>query len=90
MAPVNTVPPMISGTPKVGKTLTASPGEWDVAGLKFSYQWQANGVDINGAKSASYKVKPKDLGKELTVVVTAKAAGKSPSGTAVSAPVTIK
>lgn len=90
MAPVNTVPPMISGTPKVGKTLTASPGEWDVAGLKFSYQWQANGVDINGAKSASYKVKPKDLGKELTVVVTAKAAGKSPAGTAVSAPVTIK
>src|SRR5690606_32003920 len=40
-APVNTVPPSISGEPQVGSTLTADPGEWSLDGLEFSYQWQA-------------------------------------------------
>lgn len=31
-APVNTALPTISGTPRAGETLTADPGEWEVAG----------------------------------------------------------
>lgn len=52
-APVNTVAPSISGTPHVGRTLTADPGEWNddkdlhwveglgrEDGITFAYQWQ--------------------------------------------------
>jgi hypothetical protein len=86
--PVNTSPPTITGTPEVGKRLTAHPGTWDVTGLSFSYQWQADGVDIHGATSAKYTVKRADEGKQLTVVVTASKRGL-PSATAVSAAVQV-
>ncbi|CAN5215163.1 hypothetical protein BH11ACT5_BH11ACT5_15950 [soil metagenome] len=87
--PLNTSPPTISGTPEVGKKLTASPGEWDTEGLAFAYQWQADGVDIAGATAATYKVRSADQGKALTVVVTA-TKGDLPPGTATSEAVTVK
>jgi len=87
--PLNTSPPTISGTPQVGKKLTASPGEWDTEGLTFAYQWQADGADIAGATSATYKVRPADQGKSLTVVVTA-TKGDLPPGTATSEAVVVK
>lgn len=88
-APVNLEPPTISGTPQVGKKLTADPGTWDTEGLEFTYQWQANGVDIPGATSASYRVKAADQGAAIAVVVTATAANLPP-GTATSEAVTVK
>lgn len=53
-APVNTVAPSISGTPHVGRVLTANPGTWNddkdldwveenpvrEGGITFAYQWQ--------------------------------------------------
>ena len=48
-APVNLTLPAISGKAEVGKNLKADPGTWDLDKLKFSYQWQADGVDIAGA-----------------------------------------
>jgi subtilisin family serine protease len=87
-APVNTAPPTISGTPQVGEKLTATPGEWDTEGLVFAYQWQADGVDIPGATTATYTVKKADQGKTLTVVVTATAEGLAPA-TASSAGVVV-
>lgn len=87
--PINTSPPTITGNPSVGKKLTAHPGKWDVRGLHFAYQWQANGVDIPGAQSTRYQVRSADQGKQLTVRVTA-TKGELPPGTAVSAPVTVK
>jgi len=87
--PVNTVLPSISGTPVVGKKLSASPGEWDVDGLKFSYQWQADGTDIPGADSRKYKITKADEGKAITVVVTT-SKRDLPSATAVSEAVMIK
>lgn len=69
--PVNTVLPTISGKPLVGSKLTANPGEWDVDGLKFSYQWQSDGNDIAGADKRKYTVTKLDEGKAITVVVTA-------------------
>ena len=38
--PQNTSPPTISGTPKVGSTLTANEGTWANAPTSFTYQWQ--------------------------------------------------
>ena len=87
--PLNTAPPTITGTAEVGETLIATPGTWNVAGLRFAYRWQANGVDIPGATRANYRVGTADQGKALTVVVTTKK-GRLPSGTATSAPVTVK
>ena len=87
--PVNTSLPTISGTLQVGKKLTAHPGTWDMSGLSFAYQWQADGVDIPGANNVRYEVSAADVGKSLTVVVTATKGNLSP-GTATSAAVVVK
>ncbi|MFT2708235.1 S8 family serine peptidase [Clavibacter zhangzhiyongii] len=88
-APVATAPPVITGTPVAGQTLTASTGTWDQEGLAFSYRWFADGKPIAGQTRATYRVSPSVSGKEITVVVTAKPA-TGPSGTATSEPVLIK
>lgn len=77
-APKNTSPPTISGTPKVGQTLTASPGSWSGNPTSFAYQWQDCNLDavictnITGATGTTYGVRLSDLGFRLRVVVTAK------------------
>ncbi|PVZ54249.1 hypothetical protein C9424_15745, partial [Arthrobacter sp. H-02-3] len=62
--------PTISGTAKVGSTLTAVPGIWGPAPVTLAYQWKAGGVAITGATAATYKVAAADTGKTLTVTVT--------------------
>ena len=37
--------PTITGTPTVGKTLTAVPGTWGPAGVDLSYQWAVDGIE---------------------------------------------
>lgn len=87
--PVNTAPPVISGAPDVGGTLSATAGQWNTPGLAFAYQWQANGADIAGATSGTYRVVASDQGKAITVVVTATKEGLPPVH-ATSAAVTIR
>ena len=87
--PVNVSPPTISGKAEVGKTLKANPGDWDVDGLSFAYQWQADGVDIPGADKKRYRVQPSDAGTTIAVVVTA-TKGDLPPGTAASEGVVVK
>ena len=38
--PTNTTPPVISGTPQQGQTLTVSTGIWSPPATSYSYQWQ--------------------------------------------------
>lgn len=66
----NTVAPTISGTPKVGQTLTVSPGTWTPAGVTFTYQWLADGVAITGATGTSFTPGTARAGKKLSVAVT--------------------
>ncbi|WP_157635514.1 hypothetical protein [Nostocoides japonicum] len=66
---VNGTTPQISGTPAVGRKLTAVPGTW-TPGTKLSYQWQRNGTAIKGATKKVYPVVAADKGKQLTVTVT--------------------
>jgi hypothetical protein len=88
-APKNTSPPTISGTPKVGGTLTADPGSWSGNPTSFAYQWQrcdadvAACSDVIGATGGTYGVLTADLGYRLRVHVTAKNA--KGSGSAISA-----
>jgi hypothetical protein len=61
--------PSITGTPKVGETLTASVGSW-IAGITWTYQWLRNGSAISGASSQNYVVQDVDAGTNVSVVVT--------------------
>lgn len=67
--------PTISGTAKVGKTLTAKPGTWAPAPVTLTYQWRANGTGIPGATAPTLTVPGQVKGKTITVTVTGSRAG---------------
>ncbi|WP_263422334.1 carboxypeptidase regulatory-like domain-containing protein [Arthrobacter sp. StoSoilB5] len=67
--------PTITGTAKVGSTLTAVPGIWGPSPVTLSYQWKANGLVITGATAATYVPVTGDVGKTITVTVTGSKAG---------------
>ncbi|WP_181038463.1 S-layer family protein [Arthrobacter sp. ZGTC131] len=74
--PVLTAPvPAITGTAKVGSTLTAAPGTWGPVSVALGYQWKANGIAIAGATASTYKPAAADVAKTLTVTVTGTRAG---------------
>ncbi|WP_448711316.1 cell wall-binding repeat-containing protein [Microbacterium profundi] len=59
--------PKISGTAKVGSTLTAAPGVW-TPGTTLSFRWYANGVSLGGGNVL--KLTSAHQGKTITVRVT--------------------
>ena len=79
--------PQISGTPQVGRTLTASAGDWSPAPTAYAYQWWrcdaagAGCVAIAGASSSSYAVAAVDRYGQLEVSVVATDASGSTSAT---------
>ena len=80
----NTSPPTVLGTPQVGGSLAATPGGWSPGDVSTAYQWLAGGAPINGATGATYSPVTADVGKAISVRVTASKAGYA-SGTATSA-----
>ena len=66
--------PAISGTARVGETLTAdTSGIADEDGLtnvSYSYQWVADDTDIDGATDSSYTLSEDDVGKTINVRVS--------------------
>lgn len=67
--------PVISGTPKVGDTLTANPGTWAPDGVTFTYQWKSNGAPIPGATASTYVLTGAEANDTVVVVVTGSAPG---------------
>lgn len=66
----------ISGTPQIGKTLTAELGTISPSGAKVAYQWLANGAAIGGGTARTYTPTSASLiGKKLSVKVTATLSG---------------
>lgn len=84
LRPVASAVPTISGTPRVGVTLTAHPGNWG-PGTAFAYQWAAGGTNVAGATGSTFVPRQADVGKTVTVAVTGSRTQYTPV-TQVSAP----
>jgi len=75
-APSNTALPAVSGTAKVGQTLTVSNGSWTGSPTDYSYQWQSctsssSCTNIAEATGNTYVARDRDVGRTLRAVVTA-------------------
>jgi hypothetical protein len=92
-APKNTGRPIISGTPRVGQTLTAGDGSWSGNPTSFAFQWQHCDADnivacinVTGATGKTYVLHLADLGFRMRVAVTARnAKGSATANSATTA-----
>lgn len=85
-APIlNLTKPSITGRGVAGSVMSTTTGTWSHKGLKFTYQWYANGKKIDGATRPAYRPSPEKTGTVLTVTVRA-AKSKHTTGTATSNP----
>ena len=66
--------PTISGTPRVGETLTADTtainDEDGLTNVSYEYQWIAGGTDIDGATGSTFELTASEVGKTIRVRVT--------------------
>ncbi|MFJ3402784.1 hypothetical protein [Promicromonospora sp. NPDC090134] len=62
--------PRVTGTAKVGSTLTAATGIWSPTPTSFRYAWKVDGVAVTGATSSTFTVPASAAGKQVTVTVT--------------------
>lgn len=76
--PAIDIAPVLSGTRKVGDTMTVSDGSWLNGVQSYDYQWQRCEVDgttgcapIAGATANTYQLTVEDKGKALKVTVIA-------------------
>ena len=65
------------GTARVGKKLTAVPGEFVPVQSKFAYQWYRGATAITGATGVSYTLTSADKGQKVKVRVKAYRTGYS-------------
>ena len=80
----STEPPVITGTPAVGQTLTATSAGWSPEPT-FTFRWFADGVSIHGQSASTLKLRPSYGGKAITVQATGTSPGFIPAST-VSSP----
>jgi thermitase len=93
-APTSSNPPLVTGTPQDGLTLSGSPGTWSgTAPLTYAYQWErcdssgGSCAAITGASSSSYLLGSSDVG--MTIRLAVSASNPYGSSTAASAPTAI-
>jgi hypothetical protein len=96
LAPLNTVPPTVSGSAQEGGSLSAGEGVWTgTAPLTFTYRWQRCDtlgdacVDSDGATVSAYALTSADVGQTVRVVVTASDTGGSASAVSAASPVVV-
>ena len=86
VAPTNSVAPSITGSPTVGVALSANAGSWDgtPTPVVTAGEWDRSSNPSSGAytflqtTSSDYIVQAADIGKYITVLITA----TNPSGSA--------
>ena len=94
--PVIIAAPSITGSARVGQTLTDAQGSWSNAPTQYAYQWErcdstgANCQSVTAATGPSYTVADADIGSTVRVLEAASNAGGagSPALSAASAVVT--
>ena len=73
--PLNATAPSISGSPRIGATLTANAGGWSPADTTFSYDWQRSAAggyqDIPAASGSTYTLAQADAGNTVRVRIAA-------------------
>ncbi|MBN9103682.1 MAG: peptidoglycan-binding protein [Propionibacteriaceae bacterium] len=62
--------PKVTGSAKVGQTLSVTAGTWGPGPVALSYQWYRGDAAVSDANSDSYTVQPADAGRSLRVAVT--------------------
>lgn len=67
--------PKVRGVQRFTHTLTATPGRWRTDPTKVRYRWLRDGRPVDGAREATYRIRPGDVGHRLRVEVTATAPG---------------
>jgi hypothetical protein len=84
-------PAIVPAAPRLGQSLTVTPGTWAPAATSLTYQWLRDGTGpISGATGTTYVAQGVDVGHTLAVQVTAEAADRLGTGiitTALTAPV---
>ncbi|MEA2375017.1 MAG: large repetitive protein, partial [Thermoleophilaceae bacterium] len=96
LAPVNQMPPSISGVYVDGQTLTGDKGTWTgTPTISYTYQWRrcdltgAGCDDITGATGSTYKLTPADALHTIRFQVTGANAGGTASAVSAKSPVVI-
>lgn len=89
--PANSAVPTITGTAKVGETLTAAAGTWTGdATITYTYQWMKKSASdsaykrIVGANSSTYVVQADDVDHTIIVKVNATNLGGSATAQSVA------
>jgi hypothetical protein len=79
----------LQGAPAVGSTLSilGTPQSYPQASA-YTYQWQRDGQDIDGATDPTYTIQTADIGHKITLGLTALLDGFLP-GTVISAPTAV-
>jgi hypothetical protein len=90
--PAGVAKPRVTGTAKVGNTLSADRGTWSGSPESYGYQWQRTPsggptVDIGGATNPSYTLVPADATAQVQVQVTATNANGSGSNASLASAV---
>lgn len=69
--PINSVAPVISGSPTVGANVTVTTGTWNNSPTSYGYQWLANSTAIANATANVFTITSSELGANLSCNVTA-------------------
>lgn len=63
----NMAPPVLSGVPEVGHTITATLGNW-AQEWETKLWWRNTGIPIPGETGLTYTLRPADAGKEISLL----------------------
>jgi surface antigen len=74
----NTTPPVVSGSSKVDETLTVTAGAWSPTPDAVTYRWLADGEPVAGGRTNQLQLTPDQVGRKVTVEVTAARSGYEP------------
>ena len=81
--------PAVTGTVRVGGTLTAGTGAWSVAPASYVYRWKADEKPLAGGTGRTYTLPASVLGEKVSVTVTARRTGHTDAGLTTAAEATM-